>query len=74
MFGPSTIIQVKDWRQKWGVNYDEEQLEYLENLHLMLQQHSENLVTLDEDSLNILIVLHHNSHPIFVSNLLPVLS
>lgn len=41
--------QLKDWRQKWGVNYDEEQLEYLENLHQGLLN-SQNVVgALNED-------------------------
>ena len=41
--------QLKDWRQKWGVNYDEEQLEYLENLHQGLLN-SQNIVgALNED-------------------------
>ena len=41
--------QLQDWRRKWGMGYDEEQLEYLENLHLGLIN-SQNVVgALNED-------------------------
>lgn len=41
--------RLKDWRRKWGMGYDEEQLEYLENLHLGLIN-SQNVVgALNED-------------------------
>ena len=41
--------RLKDWRRKWGMGYDEEQLEYLENLHLGLLN-SQNVVgALNED-------------------------
>ena len=41
--------KLNDMRRKWGMNYDEEQLEYLENLHLGLL-HSQNIVgALNED-------------------------
>lgn len=41
--------QLRDWRRKWGMGYDEEQLEYLENLHLGLLN-SQNVVgALNED-------------------------
>lgn len=41
--------RLQDWRRKWGMGYDEEQLEYLENLHLGLIN-SQNVVgALNED-------------------------
>ena len=41
--------RLQDWRRKWGMVYDEEQLEYLENLHLGLIN-SQNVVgALNED-------------------------
>lgn len=41
--------QLKDWRKKWGMDYDEQQLEYLENLHQGLLN-SQNVVgALNED-------------------------
>ena len=41
--------RLRDWRRKWGMVYDEEQLEYLENLHLGLIN-SQNVVgALNED-------------------------
>lgn len=41
--------RLQDWRRKWGMEYDEEQLEYLENLHLGLIN-SQNVVgALNED-------------------------
>lgn len=41
--------QVKDWHRKWGMDYDEQQLEYLENLHQGLLN-SQNVVgALNED-------------------------
>ena len=41
--------QLKDWHKKWGVDYDEQQLEYLENLHQGLLN-SQNIVgALNED-------------------------
>ena len=41
--------RLQDWRRKWGTGYDEEQLEYLENLHLGLIN-SQNVVgALNED-------------------------
>lgn len=41
--------QLRDWRKKWGMQYDEEQLEYLENLHQGLLN-SQNVVgALNED-------------------------
>lgn len=41
--------RLQDWRRKWGIGYDEEQLEYLENLHLGLIN-SQNVVgALNED-------------------------
>lgn len=41
--------QLKDWRRKWGIDYDEQQLEYLENLHQGLLN-SQNVVgALNED-------------------------
>ena len=41
--------QIKDWRKKWGMDYDEQQLEYLENLHQGLLN-SQNVVgALNED-------------------------
>lgn len=41
--------RLKDWRRKWGMEYDEEQLEYLENLHSGLLN-SQNVVgALNED-------------------------
>ena len=41
--------RLQDWRHKWGMGYDEEQLEYLENLHLGLIN-SQNVVgALNED-------------------------
>lgn len=41
--------QIKDWRRKWGMDYDEQQLEYLENLHQGLLN-SQNVVgALNED-------------------------
>lgn len=41
--------RLKDWRRKWGMGYDEEQLEYLENLHFGLIN-SQNVVgALNED-------------------------
>ena len=41
--------QVKDWHKKWGMDYDEQQLEYLENLHQGLLN-SQNVVgALNED-------------------------
>lgn len=41
--------QLKDWRKKWGIDYDEQQLEYLENLHQGLLN-SQNVVgALNED-------------------------
>lgn len=41
--------RLRDWRRKWGMEYDEEQLEYLENLHSGLLN-SQNVVgALNED-------------------------
>ena len=41
--------QIKDWHRKWGMDYDEQQLEYLENLHQGLLN-SQNVVgALNED-------------------------
>lgn len=41
--------RLQDWRRKWGMGYDEEQLEYLENLHSGLLN-SQNVVgALNED-------------------------
>ena len=41
--------QIKDWHKKWGMDYDEQQLEYLENLHQGLLN-SQNVVgALNED-------------------------
>ena len=41
--------RLQDWRRKWGMEYDEEQLEYLENLHSGLLN-SQNVVgALNED-------------------------
>ena len=41
--------QIKDWHRKWGMDYDEQQLEYLENLHQGLLN-SQNVVgALHED-------------------------
>lgn len=41
--------QIKDWHKKWGMDYDKQQLEYLENLHQGLLN-SQNVVgALNED-------------------------
>ena len=41
--------QIKDWHRKWGMDYDEQQLEYLENIHQGLLN-SQNVVgALNED-------------------------
>ena len=41
--------QLQDWRRKWGMGYDEEQLEYLENLHLGLINSQHVVGALNED-------------------------